>query len=71
MFKKLSTITDEEFYAELGRRRSAARTVMSGGTAPTCVCGVCLKCRKREAMRAFRAKKKTKSSTKPKQIKEG
>lgn len=53
--KKPSTISDEELYAELGRRRAAARTTFSGGRAPTCTCGKCSKCLKREAMRKYRA----------------
>ena len=52
----LSGISDKALYAEMGKRRSAARTSFSGGRAPTCECGKCRKCLKREAMRKYRAK---------------
>lgn len=53
----LSKLPDEELYAELGRRRAAARSTFRGGTAPTCTCGKCPKCKRREAMRQYRANK--------------
>lgn len=54
----VSAISDEALYAELGRRRSAARTVFRGGKAPSCICGKCEKCKKRAAMQKYRAKVK-------------
>jgi hypothetical protein len=56
--KDLTKVPDEDLYAEIGRRRAAARTTFGGGRAPSCVCGKCLKCRNREAMRKYRAAKK-------------
>jgi hypothetical protein len=52
---KVSDLSDEELLAEAGRRRAAMRTTFSGGRPPSCNCGVCAKCKKREAMRAYRA----------------
>jgi len=60
--RKPSSLSDEELYAELGRRRAAARTTFSGGRAPTCTCGKCAKCLKREAMRKYREGKKAKTA---------
>jgi len=59
----LATIPDETLYAELGRRRSAARTTHASGSTPTCTCGTCRKCKKREAIRRYRAKLKEKKQT--------
>jgi hypothetical protein len=55
----LSRVPDEDLYSEIGRRRNAARLVKSGGRSPTCECGKCSKCKKREAMRRYREKGKT------------
>lgn len=54
----LSTIPDEALKAERGRR-NAARVLpenRKGGIHPTCECGTCRKCKKREAVRRYRAK---------------
>jgi len=58
--KTPGNLSDEELYAELGRRRAAARTSFGGGRLPTCDCGKCPKCLKREAMRRYRASKAAK-----------
>jgi hypothetical protein len=51
----LSKVSDEVLYAEIGKRRSAARSEFSGGRPATCNCGKCKKCLKRIAMRKYRA----------------
>ena len=54
----LSTIPDAELLAEVGRRRGAKRQTFGGGRKPSCACGACPKCIRRERMRQYRAKRK-------------
>lgn len=54
----LSKVSDEALYAEIGRRRQAARMSYGGGVPPSCTCGECFKCRRRLAMQRYRAKAK-------------
>lgn len=55
--KRLDGFSLGEILSELGRRRANMRETKSGGVAPSCECGDCLKCKKRKAMREYRAGK--------------
>lgn len=54
----LASIPDDLLKAEWARRNSLRRKVKRGGKAPSCGCGECRKCRMREKMRLYRARKK-------------
>lgn len=49
-------LTPEEV-ATLNAQRSASMRVKRAGRKPTCTCGKCPKCLKREQMRRYRARK--------------
>lgn len=48
-------------FSEIQRRRSNSRITYAGGRLPSCDCGTCEKCVKREKMRMYRARKIRKS----------
>lgn len=54
----LSAVSDEDLYAELGRRRAALRSTdySNVGRPATCNCGQCATCKKRAAMKKYREK---------------
>jgi len=52
----LGTIPPQVWRREQARRASMARRRRSGGRKPSCVCGQCKTCRRREAQRRRRAR---------------
>jgi len=54
----LASIPDDLLRSEWGRRNAAKRAINRGGRAPSCTCGECRTCRKREAVRVWRARQK-------------
>jgi len=61
---EISEHTSEDLYAEIGRRRNAARLIRRGGPKATCGCGKCPKCSHREWMRQHRTAKALKTKGK-------
>jgi hypothetical protein len=54
----LTTIPDELLKREWARRNSLRRRVRRGGRAPSCLCGECETCRRREKMRRYRERRR-------------
>jgi 7-cyano-7-deazaguanine synthase in queuosine biosynthesis len=50
-------LTDDQLRSARGRINAALRETRSGGRAPSCECGTCPKCKRREAMRRYRARR--------------
>lgn len=52
----LSMIPDEILRSEWGRRNAAKRKSHKGGYIPSCLCGICRKCKMREYQRKRRSR---------------
>jgi hypothetical protein len=55
MSERLRGLSDEELYAEIGRRRAAKRETFRQ---PSCQCGTCAKCKQRVYRQKRRAEGK-------------